>query len=119
MLSLLLFPLNTQAKVYKCTLDDVTEFSQTPCDDNNEPIEVKEGYSPDKSTSGKILTLILQNKISIGMSRNDVIKSWGKPDDINSNTGSYGSREQWVYRISGAENQYVYIKDGLVSGWGD
>ena len=109
---------NAQAEIYKCESEGKTTFSQTPCEiDNPVIIEVNEGYSPDKSSSGRILTLILQNKITMGMTNNDVVKSWGRPDDINSSTGSYGTHEQWVYRRGNSNNQYVYFENNSVTSW--
>ena len=47
--------------------------------------------------------------IKIGMNKDLLIMSWGKPDEINSNT--YGA-DQWVYGT-----QYVYVKNGKIEGW--
>lgn len=47
--------------------------------------------------------------IKVGMSKDLLIMSWGKPDEINSN--SYGA-DQWVYGT-----QYVYVNNGKVEGW--
>jgi hypothetical protein len=54
---------------------------------------------------------ILARKIYIGMTREMVLDSWGKPDDINKTTHSFGVHEQWVYGIG----QYVYLEDGIVT----
>ena len=50
-----------------------------------------------------------QRTIKIGMNKELLIMSWGKPDEINSN--SYGA-DQWVYGT-----QYVYVNNGKVEGW--
>ncbi|MBO4816818.1 MAG: hypothetical protein J5498_00840 [Bacteroidales bacterium] len=48
-------------------------------------------------------------KVRVGMPEELVLISWGEPDKINrDSTGS----AQWVYK-----NQYVYIKDGVVTAW--
>ena len=51
---------------------------------------------------------ILQGKIAIGMPKEAVILSWGKPNKINNS--SYN--EQWVY-----ESQYLYFKDGKLTSF--
>lgn len=53
---------------------------------------------------------ILDHQITLGMSQDDVIASWGKPEHVNTTVTAYGRHEQWVYG-----NQYVYFEDGRVS----
>ena len=48
----------------------------------------------------------------IGMSRDELEESsWGKPEDINKTTTSYGVNEQWCY----SGYRYVYLEDGIVT----
>ena len=49
------------------------------------------------------------HRIKVGMNKDLLIMSWGKPDKINSN--SYGA-DQWVY-----DTQCVYVNNGKVEGW--
>lgn len=49
--------------------------------------------------------------IKIGMSKDDVIQRWGKPDKINKTTTKYGISEQWVY----PGYKYVYFDNGAVT----
>ena len=58
-----------------------------------------------------IANLIIQGKVRIGMTKQMCLESWGKPDDINTTTGSYGTHEQWVY---GNEN-YLYFENGKLT----
>lgn len=51
-----------------------------------------------------------EHVIRIGMSKELLIMSWGKPKEINYN--SYGA-DQWVYGYS----QYVYVNDNKIEGW--
>ena len=54
---------------------------------------------------------IRAGKIMIGMTKSEVLRAWGKPDDINRTVGEgYGTSEQWVYG-----HQYVYIDNGVVT----
>jgi hypothetical protein len=47
------------------------------------------------------------------MTTDEVLKSsWGKPEDINRTTTSYGKEEQWVY--SGGYLYFVFAR--VISG---
>lgn len=61
-----------------------------------------------------IQKLIQERKIIIGMTQEQVLLSWGKPDDINRNVGSWGNHEQWIYG-----NSYIYFKNGKLTSWQD
>ena len=52
--------------------------------------------------------LILEGKVSIGMTDEMCELSWGKPDDINRTIGSWGVHEQWVY----PGGNYLYLENG-------
>lgn len=58
--------------------------------------------------------LILEKKIALGMSEKALIKSWGKPDDINTSVGRWGVHKQYVYG-----SQYVYVENGEITAWQD
>lgn len=60
--------------------------------------------------------LIIGRRIWIGMSEDQLVKSWGRPNDVNSTVGSWGSHEQWVY---GDFGPYVYVENGTVTSWQD
>jgi len=64
---------------------------------------------PDK-WGEKIITSIKEGKVKIGMSSEQVIVSWGKPNKINKSIGSWGVHEQWIYR-----GQYLYFENGLLT----
>lgn len=57
---------------------------------------------------------ILSGKIWIGMSKEMLLESWGRPKDINRTVTSTNVREQWVY-----ESQYVYLENNIVTAWQD
>ena len=56
-----------------------------------------------------MVNVMREHCIVVGMSKDLLIMSWGKPDRVNSN--SYGA-DQWVYG-----NQYIYVNNGKVEGW--
>lgn len=50
--------------------------------------------------------------VHIGMSKQDVLdSSWGRPQEINRSTYSFGVHEQWVY----GNGNYLYFKDGTLT----
>ncbi|UNK20029.1 hypothetical protein MNQ98_08435 [Paenibacillus sp. N3/727] len=57
---------------------------------------------------------ITQQKVSIGMTREQVILSWGYPDDSNSYTSSYSDMDQWIYG-----DTYLHFYDGVLGSWSD
>ena len=57
---------------------------------------------------------IVDGKIFIGMMREYLILSWGEPERINKSAGSWGVHEQFVY-----SSQYVYVENGIVTGYQD
>jgi hypothetical protein len=58
----------------------------------------------------EIKKAISERKIFIGMSDDDVRKSWGKPEKINSTISVGGKHEQWVY-----SDQYLYFENGTLT----
>ncbi|WP_212977309.1 hypothetical protein [Paenibacillus azoreducens] len=60
----------------------------------------------------RIWNLIAQQKIAIGMTPDQVLMSWGGPNDINTYTSSYSSFEQWVYG-----NTYLHFYNGRLDSW--
>lgn len=48
--------------------------------------------------------------IKVGMSPQEAIYAWGKPERINRTTTVNGSSEQWVY----SSNSYLYFQNGVL-----
>jgi hypothetical protein len=57
---------------------------------------------------------IFEERIWIGMTKEMLIESWGRPNDINRTVGSWGVHEQCIYT-----SVYVYIENGVVTSWQD
>ncbi len=55
---------------------------------------------------------IQDEKVALGMTKEQVKMSWREPKSISQTVTAAGKSEQWVFG-SGA---YVYLTDGLVSG---
>lgn len=54
--------------------------------------------------------LILDSKLSLGMTQEMVEIAWGKPKDINRSIYSDGIHEQWVYYST-----YLYFENGILT----
>ena len=54
---------------------------------------------------------IENHRVSIGMTKNQCIGAWGRPNDINRTEGVYGVHEQWCY-----DNfKYLYFENGILT----
>jgi hypothetical protein len=68
-------------------------------------------------------TAVAQKRVIVGMSREQVLRSWGSPYKIDvTYTDSGIRREQWVFEdwINSAtvKHRYLYFEEGvLVGGW--
>ncbi|MEI8273408.1 MAG: hypothetical protein WCG08_12365 [Paludibacter sp.] len=58
-----------------------------------------------------IWSLICNEKVRIGMTKQQCRLSWGEPESINKSSGSWGVHEQWVY----GSNSYLYFQNGVLS----
>ncbi|OGU40888.1 MAG: hypothetical protein A2455_17145 [Ignavibacteria bacterium RIFOXYC2_FULL_35_16] len=64
--------------------------------------------------SKKIQNMVKERKIAVGMTSEQAILSWGKPDDIKRTIGSWGKHEQWIYG-----SNYLYFENGKLTSWQD
>lgn len=58
---------------------------------------------------------ILEGKIWLGMTANMAIQSWGRPEKINTTSGTFGKHEQWIY----PNNVYLYFENNILTAWQD
>lgn len=61
--------------------------------------------------SKDICQAIAEDKVRVGMNAEQATAGWGKPQDINRTTNSYGVSEQWVY----GSGSYLYFDDGVLT----
>ena len=61
--------------------------------------------------SENIATLISRGQVRIGMTAEQCRASWGRPNDINRSTGTWGVHEQWCYD----GYNYLYFEDGILT----
>ena len=64
-----------------------------------------------KKYGEKYGTMIADGHVAIGMTKPMCIDAWGKPQDINRTTGTYGVHEQWVYNMK----SYLYFENDILT----
>jgi hypothetical protein len=84
----------------------------------------------------RVKMAIKNGDVLIGMTKEELIASWGQPYDINRTVTATVIREQWVYVFGyvdsytlqpipaqlvtpGAPHVYVYLENGIVTSWQD
>lgn len=100
------------ADVYKCQGKDGTAYQETPCK-GGKKIDIPD--TPVNSRNSQIESAISLREVIVGMTKEQAIRAWGKPDKINKTMGTGYSSEQWIYeRGSIARSQYLYFDNGVL-----
>ncbi len=55
---------------------------------------------------------INEEKLWLGMTKNQAVMSWGRPDDVNKYFGRFLNHEQWMYG-----NSYLYFENDKLTSW--
>lgn len=115
--------------VNKCVIDGQVVFQNTACPGKGETVRVLgagqagpdsqgpqywQRESARQKRSAVLEENIAQRKVAIGMTSDDVLASWGKPNKINKTVTAGGTTEQWVYEGAKFRHQYVYLDNGTV-----
>lgn len=104
------------------TEDGQTGFCDFNLSDTNVGGILKGGSKPEESFfmedpfakynyDAKTWEAVKNRRIFIGMSKEQVVLSWGEPNEINRTNTQHSSSEQWVY----ANYNYVYFENNLVT----
>ncbi|MBC75590.1 MAG: hypothetical protein CME64_06200 [Halobacteriovoraceae bacterium] len=78
------------------------------------------GIAPSKSyNTREVAQVFFSNNLSLRMSKQQVLNSWGEPDRLDKagNDPSSGN-ERWAYH-RGGKVKFIYFEDGLVEGWSE
>ena len=59
---------------------------------------------------------ILTGRVRLGMSKEEVIASWGKPPTIYISVNDNIRSEKWIYYWKYWEEKYLYFEDDLLVG---
>lgn len=57
-----------------------------------------------------------RSEVNLGMSKNDVVASLGKPSRVEVAGNPSYENERWMYQVNGA-SKYIYFESGVVQGW--
>lgn len=117
------------AQPFKCVFGGATVYQQQQCD-GGKPVNTSGAGRADPNSSAaiqlqrdianvkwrdKVNDAITRSQVMVGMTAEDVVRSWGRPEKINRTMTARVTREQWVYRRGGIGNdQYVYLENGVV-----
>lgn len=112
-----------KSKVFFKDLDDNVEFLSLP-DVNSRERWLNANAGPQQRFARDIAKIIESGDIAIGMSRDAVRESWGRPRVIDYSGHKELGNERWVYQDSkptsdGFEEmqKIVFFKAGVVVGW--
>jgi hypothetical protein len=111
--ALLASPCAALCQAYKCIVDGSTVFQQQPCAGGTKlnvapPPEVG-------SREWRVTNAIAKKEVFIGMTDQEVVRSWGRPDKTNKTISRDSRSEQWIYRRDGSGNdQFLYIENGFL-----
>ncbi|WP_159105878.1 DUF4124 domain-containing protein [Ideonella sp. B508-1] len=119
------------AAINKCkTPEGRTVYQDAPCP-GAESVNLSGAGKADLSSPGalymqreiarqdrnsKVRDAIARGAVSIGMTADEVVQSWGRPTKVNRSIGAGGAHEQWVYDRGDFRAQYVYLDNGVVTG---
>lgn len=115
---------------YKCTTNGKTIYQQTKCDGgttvNTSGVGKADVKSPGATQAQRdiaamkrkevIDNAILERNALVGMTADEVIKSWGNPNKVNRTVAARSVSEQWIYRRgTSGDDQYIYLDEGVVT----
>ncbi len=75
-------------------------------------------YISNSNLHPQMQELIAHGKITLGMTQEQVLASWGRPYTVNKDVYTFGIHEQWVYG-SDSSRPYLYFEDGKLTSWQD
>ena len=66
-----------------------------------------------------VIDKIIKGEIFKGMTTEQALFSWGRPDQIDQREGSWGTTEKWLYGIDSQGHSYKYLlfKNGRLNNW--
>jgi hypothetical protein len=76
---------------------------------------IEEPKAPSYTPREKLFA-VRQQDVLLGMKKNDVMDSWGKPARVEIAGNPQNENERWLYKTNGA-SKYIYFESGEVQGW--
>ena len=122
--------MNASADLFKCKAANGNFYSEQPCL-KTEPgqkidmsrMDTGESMSPQESQDrlakekrlARKMEAIRNGEVIIGMTKEEVTRSWGHPTKINRSVGVGYASEQWIYdRGHIGRTQYLYMENGVL-----
>jgi Protein of unknown function (DUF2845) len=107
-------PTLSLAQAYRCTVNGEVVYQQLPCQGAGTKLNVPKPPDPE-TREGRLSLAIAKKEVFIGMTSEEVVRSWGKPNKINRSVSARSVHEQWIYeRGSIGRSQYLYMEDGTL-----
>ena len=102
-----------EAQVYKCNEGGRVVYADRPCAGAAKPMDIRvTPESPDAVLATRLQSEANLGRLAVGQTARQVEQAWGTPKKKNIDTGTSGTREQWVYERKEGTTYYVYIRDG-------
>ena len=110
-LALLAAPAAAQT-LYRCDVDGKPVYQQVPCP-GGRVIATPPPPTAADDWRGRVALAIARQRVILGMSADEVVRSWGRPQRVNRTVTGSNTTEQWVYRES-RDAQYLYLENGVL-----
>ncbi len=68
-------------------------------------------------TGSDLKRVMLEGKIQVGMTKEQVIISWGAPRDVHRTVFGFSSNEQWIYGDPLYGAKYLYFDNDKLTSW--
>ena len=114
--------LYSQAQGYLTTSSEKIYFLNLSDSEKREYLDIRsmESYSQSRDTSyGRGLASlqpVYSNTLTLGMSKDQVMESWGRPSRIDVAGNPNNQNERWAFYGNGGV-RYIYFESGRVQGW--
>lgn len=101
------------------TISEKIYFLKLPSDERREYL-LSRGFIEEPKTSyytdQEKMFAVRKQDILLGMSKADVMRSWGKPHQVDYAGNPQNENERWLYKANGA-SKFIYFEAGEVQGW--
>lgn len=98
--------------LYRCDAGGRTVYQQVPCP-GGRVIATPPPPTVDDEWRGRVALAIARQRVMVGMTSDEVVRSWGRPQRVNRTVSGETVSEQWVYRES-RDAQYLYLENGVL-----
>ena len=101
------------------TVSEKIYFLKLPPHERKEYMQTR-GFLPEPKTpdytKNERMFAVRQQDILLGMTKDDVMESWGQPVRVEIAGNPRFENERWVYNVNG-DSKFIYFEAGEVQGW--